>query len=68
MIRDNQNIVPVSMALLLHVVIFTSMVVAFDYARPMPFTPLAVQATLVQEVPERHHRRRWSSRNPSLSP
>lgn len=53
MIRDNQNIVPVSMALLLHVVIFTSMVVAFDYARPMPFTPLAVQATLVQEVPEK---------------
>jgi colicin import membrane protein len=52
-IRDNQNIVPVSMALLLHVVIFTSMVVAFDYARPMPFTPLAVQATLVQEVPEK---------------
>jgi len=29
------------------------MVVAFDYARPMPFTPLAVQATLVQEVPEK---------------
>ena len=53
MSRDNQNIVPVSMALLLHVVIFTSMVVAFDYARPMPFTPLAVQATLVQEVPEK---------------
>jgi len=52
-IRDNQTIAPVSMALLLHVVIFTSMVVAFDYARPMPFTPLAVQATLVQEVPEK---------------
>ena len=53
MIRDNQNLVPVSMALLLHVVIFTSMIVAFDYARPMPVTPLAVQATLVQEIPEK---------------
>ncbi len=52
MIRDSQNLVPVGMAVLLHVVIFTSMVVAFDYARPMPFTPLAVQATLVQEIPE----------------
>ena len=53
MIRDSQNFVPVSMALLLHVVIFASMIVAFDYARPMPFTPLVVQATLVQEIPEK---------------
>ena len=52
MIRDKQNLVPVSMAVLLHVIIFGSMIVAFDYARPMPFTPLAVQATLVQEIPE----------------
>ena len=52
MIRDSQNFVPVSMALLLHVVIFASMIVAFDYARPMPFTPLTVQATLVQESPQ----------------
>jgi colicin import membrane protein len=50
--RDSKNIVPVSMALLLHVVIFSSMIVAFDYARPTPFTPLAVQATLVPEMPE----------------
>jgi len=28
------------------------MIVAFDYARPTPFTPLAVQATLVQEIPD----------------
>lgn len=53
MIRESKNLIPVSMAVLLHVVIFTSMVVAFDYARPTPFTPLAVQATLVTEVPER---------------
>lgn len=52
MIRDSKNIIPVSMALLLHVIIFTSMILAFDYARPTPFTPLAVKATLVQEVPE----------------
>jgi colicin import membrane protein len=29
------------------------MIVAVDYARPTPFTPLVVQATLVPEVPER---------------
>jgi colicin import membrane protein len=40
------------MALLLHVIILGSMIVAFDYARPTPFTPLAIKATLVQEVPE----------------
>jgi len=51
-IRDSKNIVPVGMAVLLHIVIFGSMIVALDYARPMPFTPLAVQATLVQEIPD----------------
>lgn len=50
--RDNQNFVPVTMAVLLHAAIFMSMIVAFDYSRPMPFTPLAVQATLVTEIPE----------------
>lgn len=53
MTRDSKNFIPVSMALLLHVIIFGSMIVAFDYARPTPFTPLAVQATLVTEVPDR---------------
>jgi len=28
------------------------MIMAYEYARPTPFTPLAVQATLVTEVPE----------------
>ncbi len=51
--RDSNNIIPVTMALLLHVVIFGSMIVAFDYARPSPITPLTVQATLVSEIPER---------------
>jgi len=49
---DSKNIIPVSMAVLLHVVIFGSMITAYEYARPTPFTPLAVQATLVTEVPE----------------
>ena len=52
MTRDSKNFIPVSMAVLLHVIIFGSMIVAFDYARPTPFTPLAVQATLVQEIPD----------------
>ena len=52
MIRDTKNIIPVTMAVLLHVVLLSSMIVAFDYARPQPFTPLAVQATLVTEIPE----------------
>ncbi len=51
--RDSNNIIPVTMALLLHVVIFGSMIVAFDYARPSPITPRTVQATLVSEVPDR---------------
>ncbi|MDH3622150.1 MAG: cell envelope integrity protein TolA [Gammaproteobacteria bacterium] len=52
MIRDNRNFVPVFMAVVLHIIVFGSMIVAFDYARPTPFTPLAVQATLVQEIPD----------------
>jgi colicin import membrane protein len=51
-VRDSHNLIPVSMALLLHVIIFGSMIVAFDYARPTPFTPLAIKATLVEEMPE----------------
>jgi len=49
---DSKNIIPVSMAVLLHVVIFGSMIMAYEYARPTPFTPMALQATLVTEVPE----------------
>lgn len=52
MTRASKNFIPVSMALLLHVIIFGSMIIAFDYARPTPFTPLAVQATLVTEIPD----------------
>jgi colicin import membrane protein len=51
-IRDSHNIIPASLAALLHVLIIGSMIVAYDLARPTPFTPLAVQATLVTEIPD----------------
>lgn len=48
MIPNEQNIVPVILAVLLHVLIFAAMVFAFDFSRPVPaVTPLAIQATLV---------------------
>lgn len=53
MTRATSNLGPVGLSVLLHVLIFVSMIVAVDYARPTPFTPLAVKATLVQEIPER---------------
>ncbi len=52
MSRNSLNIGPVGLSVLLHVAIFASMIAAVDYARPTPFTPLVVQATLVPEVPE----------------
>jgi len=51
-IRDANNVIPFSMAVLLHVVLFGSMLVAFEYSRTMPITPLAIRATLVTEIPE----------------
>ncbi len=51
--RDSNNIIPVTMALLLHAVILGSMIVAFDYARPTPLTPMVIKANLVTEIPER---------------
>ncbi len=50
--RDAKNIVPVTMALLLHVVLLASMVVAFDFARPAPNVRLVIQASLVTEIPD----------------
>jgi len=50
--RDSYNIIPASLAVLLHLLILGSMIVAYDLARPTPFTPLAVRATLVTEIPE----------------
>jgi colicin import membrane protein len=51
-IRDAHNVIPITMAMLLHVVLFGSMLVVFDISRTMPITPLAIQATLVTEIPE----------------
>jgi colicin import membrane protein len=50
--RNGNNFVPISMAVVLHVVLLSSMMVAFDFARPVPITPMAIQATLVTEIPE----------------
>ena len=52
MARSPNNFVPISMAVVLHVVLLSSMFVAFDLARPTPITPMAIQATLVQEIPD----------------
>ncbi len=48
--RDTHNIIPFTMALLLHVVVFGSMFVAFDWSRNVqPITPMVITATLVTE-------------------
>ena len=46
------NLAPFGMALILHVLLLGSMLVAFDWARPAPITPMAIQARLVTEIPE----------------
>ncbi len=50
--RANLNFGPTGLSVLLHVIIFASMIIGIDYARPTPFTPLAIKATLVQDIPE----------------
>lgn len=51
MIRDEHNVIPVLLAILLHVGIVAAMIVAFDFSRPIhPPTPLAIEATLVTEA------------------
>lgn len=52
MARNGNNFVPISMAVILHVALLSAMVVAFDFTRPVPITPMAIQATLVTEIPE----------------
>ena len=50
MIRDEHNVIPVSLAVLLHVVVFGSLIIAIDFApRPRPVSPLAIKATLLVE-------------------
>lgn len=50
MTKDERNVIPVTMALLLHVAVFGSLVFAFDFRdRTMPAVPLALTATLVTD-------------------
>jgi colicin import membrane protein len=50
-IRDDHNVIPVLLAILVHVGIFAAMFVAFDFSRPShPVTPLAIEATLMTEA------------------
>lgn len=50
MIRDSHNVIPVTMALLLHVVLFGSLIFAIDFTdRARPVVPLAIKGTLVTD-------------------
>jgi len=47
---DTKNVIPVSLALLLHVIIFGSLIFTLDFRdRTVPVVPLAIQATLVTD-------------------
>jgi len=50
LVRDSNNVIPVTLALLLHVLLFGSLLFAFDFRdRPQVAMPLAIKATLVTE-------------------
>jgi colicin import membrane protein len=50
MVRDNNNMIPVTMALLLHVLVFGGLFVVVDFqARATPVVPMAIKGTLVPE-------------------
>ena len=50
MVRDTHNVIPVTMALLLHVLVFASLFVVLDFGdRARPAMPLAISASLVTE-------------------
>ena len=50
MVRDSHNVIPVTLALLLHVLLFGSLFFAIDFGdRPQVAMPLAIKATLVTE-------------------
>ena len=51
MVRDSNNMIPVTMALLLHVLLFGALFLAVDFrARATPVVPLAIKGTLVPEI------------------
>ncbi len=50
MVRDSHNVIPFTLALLLHVLLFGSLIFALDFRdRPRAAMPLAITATLVSE-------------------
>lgn len=50
MVRDSHNVIPVSLAVLLHVLVFGSLIVVIDFGeRDRPVVPLAISATLVTD-------------------
>jgi len=49
-IRDSHNVIPVTLALLLHVLLFGSLIFAIDFTdRSRPVVPLAITGTLVTD-------------------
>jgi len=49
-VRDTRNVIPVTLALLLHVLVFGSLIVVIDFSdRARPAVPLAITGTLVTD-------------------
>ena len=50
MVRDRYNVVPVTLAVILHVLVFGSLIVAFDFSQAnRPAVPLAIKGTLITD-------------------
>jgi colicin import membrane protein len=50
LVRDSHNVIPVTLALLLHVLVFGSLIVVIDFGdRERPAVPLAIKGTLVTD-------------------
>ena len=52
MLQRSENLGPLSMAVLLHVVLLGSMVIAFDFSRPRPITPMMITGSVVEAIPD----------------
>jgi colicin import membrane protein len=52
LIQDSHNLIPISLSVLLHVLVFGSLIIVIDFSnRRDPVVPLSIQATLVVERP-----------------
>ncbi len=50
MVRDRHNVIPVSLAVILHVLVFGSLIIAFDFSQAQrPDVPLAIKGTLITD-------------------